>query len=79
MFHSFHFTIIFICYSVDPKLSEKHNFISIAISGGLAPFLSYFDWTNKPKFAGECSLKEPSTNPSTFSIFINYHLSKISL
>ena len=33
MFHSFHFTIIFVCYSEDPKLSEKHNFISIAISG----------------------------------------------
>ena len=45
MFHSFHFTILLVCYSVDPKLSEKHNFISIAISGGLALFLSYFDWT----------------------------------
>ena len=34
MFHSFHFTIKLVGYSVDPTLSEKHNFISIAISGG---------------------------------------------
>ena len=33
MFHSFHFTIIFKWYSVDHKLSEKHNFISIAVTG----------------------------------------------
>ena len=33
MFHSFHFTIIFVCYSEDSRLSEKHDLISIAISG----------------------------------------------
>jgi len=34
MFNSFHFTINLVGYSVDPKLTEKHNFISIAISDG---------------------------------------------
>ena len=33
MFHSFRFTVNLVGYSVDPKFSEKHNFISIAISG----------------------------------------------
>ena len=34
MFHSFHVTINFVHYSVDSRLSEKHNFIFIAISDG---------------------------------------------
>ena len=34
MFHSFYVTVIFVRYSVDPRLSEKHYFISVAFSGG---------------------------------------------
>ena len=44
MFHSFHFTIILVCYSVDSHLSETHTYISIAISGGLAPFFKIIFW-----------------------------------
>ena len=45
MFHSFNFTIIFVCYSV----TEKRNFISIGISGGLALFVIFWpDFYSRP-------------------------------
>ena len=38
------FYYIFVCYSVDPKLSDKHNLISIAISGGSNNNLTGVRW-----------------------------------